>query len=143
MKRTVSLIIFYTEDWKILLQNRAFKKDPEVEWWFFWWWIEEWETPEQALIRETKEELSYELKEYEFIWKRETYSEKRWLQLDAYIYASPLKDINEFEQKEWKEMMLISPNDARNTLKMLKELDDDTLDIIEIYLDKILKNNLN
>jgi hypothetical protein len=62
-KRQVSLMIFYTPDKKILLQNRNFKWNPEIEWWYFGWWIEEWETKEEALIREIKD-----LEDYKFIW---------------------------------------------------------------------------
>lgn len=134
--RQISLIIFYTEDKKILLQDRKFKTNPLIEWSFFWWWIEKNENPEEALIRETKEELSYDLKEYKYIWTYKNYVPSLAREHEVFIFVSPLKDINEFEQREWEKMILVSLNEARK-LKMWKELDYEILNIIEKYFDSI------
>lgn len=136
--RQVSLIIFYTNDWKILLQSREFKKDPEVEWWYFWWSIDKWETPEQALIRETKEELTYDLKEYKFLWKHKWYIEKYDMEVECFVYISPIDNIKNFTQEEWKKMILVSIEEAKK-LKMLKAIDYKTLDMVEEELNLILK----
>lgn len=137
-QRRVSLIVFYTKDWKILLQDRAFKNDPKVEWGFFWGGIEEWETPEQALVRETKEELSFDLKDYKFIWTHKAADTNRSLEVEQFIYISPLNNINGFHQNEWDDMMLITPKEAKEKLKMDESLDHPVLDMIEKELMLIL-----
>ncbi|MGV8172097.1 MAG: NUDIX domain-containing protein [Candidatus Woesearchaeota archaeon] len=63
MIRNIAAIILYDAKKKILLQHR----DENIEhlpgyWAFFGGGIDLGETPEQAIIRETKEELDYDLK---------------------------------------------------------------------------------
>lgn len=60
--RNYSLIAFFNEDWNILFQNRKSISKIWEEYWFFGWWVEAWETFEEALIREIKEELNIDLK---------------------------------------------------------------------------------
>ncbi|MFT4244230.1 MAG: NUDIX hydrolase [Candidatus Woesearchaeota archaeon] len=68
MSRQVSIILI-DEFNKILLQHRD--NIPEIwnpgAWSLFGGGVEEGETFEEALIRETKEELNYDLKNFEFI----------------------------------------------------------------------------
>jgi 8-oxo-dGTP diphosphatase len=58
--RNVALIIFYDKDKRILLQDRRGISKLGAEWGFFGGEIENDETPEQAVVRETKEELCFE-----------------------------------------------------------------------------------
>lgn len=125
-----SLIVFYTEDKKILLQDRNFKEWNEWMWWFFWWTIERWETPEEAVVRETKEELTYDLKEYKYIWNHKNYVPYRNAEVEVFIFIAPLKNINDFEQREWDRMIVVSIDEARK-LNMRKEIAYDVLDIVE------------
>jgi len=60
-KREVSLLLFYNEKNEILMQDRRGHSKSGEEWGFFGGAIEEGETPEQALIREIKEEMNLDL----------------------------------------------------------------------------------
>ena len=63
MARNVAIIILYDQDKKILLQHRAEDAERLPGYWaFFGGGIEAGETPEQAVKRETLEELNYPLK---------------------------------------------------------------------------------
>ncbi len=111
--RRVSLIIFYNRN-KILLQYRGdFKKSFGEEWGFFGGKIEKGETPEQALLRETKEELDYNLKkdEYKFIGEITTRESRGRYDISShkFVYISPLKNkLSLFTQHEGSRMQLFS-----------------------------------
>jgi len=63
MKSKAALIILYDSGNRILLQHRTEDaKHLPGYWGFFGGGIREGETPEEAVIRETREELNYELK---------------------------------------------------------------------------------
>lgn len=70
---TIAAIILENSGGEILLYLRDNK--PTIpfphHWDLFGGYVEEGETPEQALIREVKEELDYDLKEYKFFKKYE------------------------------------------------------------------------
>jgi len=60
--RRVALIVFYDDEKRILLQYRkGINSKFCEEWGYFGGGIENGETPEQAVIRETKEELDFDL----------------------------------------------------------------------------------
>jgi 8-oxo-dGTP diphosphatase len=67
MKR-IAAIIFENDNGELLLYKRDNKPGiPFPQHWdLFGGHIEDGETPEEALVREVKEELNYDLKEYEF-----------------------------------------------------------------------------
>jgi len=72
MPRNVAIIILYDKDKKILLQHKADDAERLPGYWaFFGGGIEEGETPEQAVRRETLEELNYELKKLKLIMTQE------------------------------------------------------------------------
>lgn len=129
-KRKVSIIIFYTDDKKILLQDRTWKKNALAHWWYFWWWIEDGETKEEALVREVKEELTYDLKDYKYIWNYKNIVLTIETEVELFVFTSRLIDINEFEQKEWKWMWLFTIDEAKK-LDMTKELDYEVLNMLE------------
>lgn len=66
MKRSVSLLVPYTADLKILLQDRKSISKFGEEWGYFGGGIEENETPLDAVIRETEEELGLTLEKEHF-----------------------------------------------------------------------------
>lgn len=78
MIRNVAVIILYNKNKKILLQHRAEDAERLPGYWaFFGGGIEEGETPEEAVKREAREELNYELESpklimtQKFIWKED------------------------------------------------------------------------
>lgn len=58
-KRRVAVIIFYDEKKRILLQDRREISKRGEEWGFFGGGIEKDETPEEALVREIKEDKNH------------------------------------------------------------------------------------
>lgn len=71
MPRNVSIIILYDKDKKVLLQHRSDEAKRLPGYWaFFGGGIEAGETPEQAVKRETLEELDYVLDNPKLIWKQ-------------------------------------------------------------------------
>lgn len=117
LKRHVALIIFYDEQGRILLQDRRNRSKHGEEWGFFGGKIESGETPEQALIRETKEELTYSINDYKLVGTVEyVFSGGN---VECFLYIAPLGDKQEhFELKEGKGMQLFTFDEARK-LKMV------------------------
>lgn len=117
IKRKVSVIIFYNNRKQILLQARTGISKFGEEWGFFGGSIENGETPEEAIVRETKEELDYQLKEYFFF--NEFHCVKPGFDIILYVFITPLKnELKKFNQKEGKEMKLYSLKQAKK-LKMM------------------------
>lgn len=118
--RYVALIIFYDKDKRILLQDRRGIGKRGEEWGFFSGEIEDGETAEQAVVRETKEELDFDLKEYKYVG--EYGYDLSDLSVRCKIFISPLRDISKFKQKEGVAMKLFKFEDAEK-LKMVSEGD--------------------
>jgi len=132
--KEISQIIFYTPDQKILLQNRHGYSKWGEEWAFFGGRIESGESPEQALIRETKEELSYDIKEYESIGRTE-YLKPAGYKVIRHVFVSPLRDkTDKMEVKEGSGFKLFSIPEARK-LKMIYG-DNYTLDALEDFFNQ-------
>lgn len=125
--RKVSVIIFYDDKKKILLQDRRGISKLGAEWGFFGGRIEGKETPEQAVVRETKEELSFDLKEYKYIGEygyditedmKKNFPNFEFDKVVCKAFAAPLKDnLSKFKLKEGKNMKLFSLDEAKK-LKM-------------------------
>ena len=62
-----SILIFYTSDGHVLLQNRTSITIDSSEWGFFGGIHNPGEHPEAALCREIKEELDYDLSDFEHV----------------------------------------------------------------------------
>ncbi len=132
--RKVSLIIFYDENKRILMQNRKNMIKWGEDWGFFGGEIEKGETPEQAVLRETKEELDFNLKKYKYIGKTEG-KIKDLLYVIAHIYVSPIENkIKEFNQMEGKGMEFFSVGEAMQ-LKLAGEIDINILKKIGDYFE--------
>jgi len=116
-KRQVAVIIFYDDKKRILLQDRTGISKHGEEWGFFGGGIENDETPEEAIVRETEEELNYRLTEYSFL--KEVHYVNSEFDITLYGFIAPLKDkLKKFNQKEGKKMKLFSLEQAKK-LKMV------------------------
>ena len=116
-KRRVAVIIFYDEKKRILLQDRKSISKFGEEWGFFGGGIENDETPEEAVVREVKEELDYQLNNYSFL--KEVHYVTSEFNITLYAFIAPLKDkLKKFNQKEGKKMKLYSLEQAKK-LKMV------------------------
>ena len=129
--RKVALIVFYDEENKILLQDRRKISKRGEEWGFFGGGIEDGETPEQAVVRETEEELGYKLVNFEYIGNYKNTIDG--YTIDRHIFVSPLEDkLSKFTLYEGEQMQLFAINEAKK-LKMISG-DEDALDLVGKYL---------
>jgi 8-oxo-dGTP diphosphatase len=123
--RKVAIIIFYDDKGRILLQDRRGISKLGEEWGFFGGEIKEDETPKQAIVRETKEELNFDLKEYKYFGEY-SYDIKNqvsfpWDKVLCKVFIAPLKsNLSKFKQLEGKKMQLFSLEEAEK-LKMASE----------------------
>ena len=131
-KRNVAVIIFYDDKKRILLQDRRGISKVGEEWGFFGGEIDKDETPEQAVVRETKEELNFDLKEYKYVgeygYEIKESLKKKFDNFDfgavlCKVFIAPLKNnLYKFIQKEGINMQLFSLNEAEK-LKMVSDGD--------------------
>jgi mutator protein MutT len=141
--RNVALIIFYDDKKRILLQDRRGISKLGEEYEFFGGEIEEGETPEQAVVRETKEELNFDLKEYKYVdeygYEIEESLKKKFANFDfdtvlCKVFVAPLKNnLSKFKLKEGKKMQLFTLKEAEK----LKMVSDGDIEIVR-RLKKIL-----
>ncbi len=95
MKRDVSVILLYTTEGKILLQHRADDARRLPGYWaFFGGGIDEGETPLQAVVRETREELEYDLVDPECVMMQDLETGKK------YVYCAPFDSAQSITQHE-------------------------------------------
>ena len=109
MHRDVSLIFFFKDD-KILIQNRRDIRKGDEDWGFFGVGIMPGESPEEALVREIKEELDYNLAEYIFIRKSNHVFPGG--SFTAFSFIAPLPDLKMFNQKEGQGFLLVTEEEA-------------------------------
>ncbi|MEI6499173.1 MAG: NUDIX domain-containing protein [bacterium] len=127
----VALIVFYNNDGQILLQDRSQNSKIGEKWGFFGGHIEDGETIEQAVIRETREELGINIDDHIFIGNRDTMNDG--IVINHSIFVSPLADkAKEFNLQEGRGYKLFSVNEARS-LPMVPG-DEKVLDLVEQYL---------
>ncbi len=65
--KNLSLVIFFDRNGSILLQNRKSMSKYGEEWDYFGGKIESGESPEEAIVREIKEELEFNLRDFTFL----------------------------------------------------------------------------
>jgi len=111
MFRRVALIIFYDKQGRILLQDRTGLSKAGELWGYFGGGIEPGETPEQAVIRETREELSYTLKQCISAGIVKT-TDKRGT-IERHVFLAPLPSVKKLKQKEGKSMKLFTLREAK------------------------------
>jgi 8-oxo-dGTP pyrophosphatase MutT (NUDIX family) len=140
--RNVAAIIFYDNKKRILLQDRRGISKVGEEWGFFGGEINKDETPEQAVVRETKEELNFDLKEYKYVGDY-SYKVSESLKknfkfnfdiVSCKVFIAPLKNnLYKFKQKEGINMKLFTLEEAEK----LKMVSDGDIEIVR-RLKKIL-----
>jgi len=144
-QRTVSLIVPYARDGRILLQDRRDISKIGEEWGFFGGGIEDGETKEQALVRETKEELEINLHKdaYEYIGK----DALKWVDPKGikwtfyrHFFATKYESYSEeMNQKEGNNMELFTIKDAKKmNLFTPENPQDPALDMIQSFISKNL-----
>lgn len=142
MTRSVALAVFYTQDKRILLQDRHSISKAGEEWGWFGGGLEPGETPEQALIREIKEELTIDIVDPKPIGQDKIEftdpSGHHW-QVSRNFFAVPLEPYQDaFDQKEGNAMCLYTLNEAENlTLFIPKNPKDPFLPKIKSFLEML------
>ncbi len=114
---------------EILIQDRRGFKKPD--WWFFWWGIEDGETPLQAVIRETKEELDIDIEPNELVSLWEIGMQWNDDKIPRYFFLY-FTDQDTFTVLEWAGAEWMSFEKARE--KMLKT---EPLDILESKISEL------
>lgn len=135
--RKVSIMAFINDKWEIMIQKRwSYSKNWE-DYAFFGGWIDEWESHEEALIREMREELNLDIDigECIYLWEfTSTYPELDFQAIRNIYIQHTWKNADEFEVLEWEAAQFVTINEAR----LLKFPTDVTniLDLLETFLNK-------
>ncbi|MFH2020427.1 MAG: NUDIX domain-containing protein [archaeon] len=137
IKRKIAVWIAYTKNRKILLQDRLSISKFGEEWSFFGGKLEPGETKEDALKRELKEELNYNVSKFDFLgsFSKKYRNLKTNEMLDVTIYAFTTmieedKSLFEIHEGDGGEFFFIK--DARK-LKLGPQ-DQDILDELDVFL---------
>jgi len=114
-KISCSGVIFLTNDNKILLEDRRIINKHGELWSFFGGSMKEGETHEQAMRREIKEEMGYEIDNYNF-FKKYTFipSNNSNLELTYYMYTAQAPDIKSLNIHKKGGIKEFSPEEALN-----------------------------
>ena len=89
--RNVAVVVLYNSEGKILLEHRAETRDYYPGYWaFFGGKIEEGETPEEALRRETQEELGYTLTAPVFLLLQKIPAGEKHVYVERHAATGPL-----------------------------------------------------
>ena len=123
------------KDGKLLLQDRKNISKYWEEWSFFWWWIEAWEDSKQALIREIKEELDFDISSWEisYLWEIVHYTDF-WIEYHRFLYWIKIpENINIFDDKEWSWAYFFDLNKVLN-LKFNTNIDAEIFQLKNNFL---------
>jgi len=134
MANKVSLIVFL-EGNKILLQERKDFSRFGEEWAFFGGQIEDEETPEQALKREIREELDFELKEFK-MFKKYVHKMKEDHITEKNIFTAKFPGFDKIKLKEGSGMKLFTLDEAKK-LKLMPHDIEIIEDLSNLFKQKI------
>ena len=106
MERNVVLLILFNKEKKILLQHRALHMERLPDYWgFFGGGIEKGETPIEALRREIKEELRYNVKNPKLLLEQEfkyhDYWGVKYVYVEEHDENQELKPDEESQEMGW------------------------------------------
>ena len=90
----IATLCYVRNSWKTLMMHRV-KKEKDMHQWkwnWLWWKMEIWESPEECVIREIKEESWLELIEIDFKWMI-TFPAFDWMET-RYVYVFIWKKFN-------------------------------------------------
>lgn len=127
IKRKGAMILFCEGD-KIMFQDRRSYSKYGEEYGFFGGGIEEGESSEEALKREIKEELSIEIKNYEFFKHDIIFVKEVNGEIERFVFIAPVPDIEKLNVKEGK-IAIMNFKDSFN----LKMVSGDVELLKEIY----------
>ena len=132
MKKIASIIL-ENDNGEILLYLRDNK--PSIpfphHWDLFGGHIEKGETPEQALVREIKEELNIDLNDFKFFKKYECMEGDAYPNI-KYIYLGKInKSINQLKLKEGERLQFFSKDEIPN-VKFANILKDIVMDYLKM-----------
>ena len=133
MKKIVSIIL-ENDKGEILLYLRDNNLNIPFphHWDLFGGQIEEGETPEEALVREVKEELNYDLKEYKFFKKYDCFKGDAYPNV-KYVYIGNIdKPIDEIKLQEGEKLKFFPKEEIPN-IKFANILKDIVMDYINSY----------
>ena len=124
--KKIAAVILENDKGEILLYLRDSKPDIPFphHWDLFGGHIEGNETPEQALIREVKEELDYDLEEYKFYKKFECLEGDAYPNI-KYVYIGKIdKPVEELKLREGERLRFFSKEEILNVkfANILKEI---------------------
>ena len=111
MKRIVACCIFHTPDKKLLLQDREGVSKIGEKWGFFGGGVEPGETPDEAVVREIKEELDFDLTGHTF-FKHLTFTGDDRV-VDGHYYLKQIDNLSQFTQQEGEDMKLFTLSEAK------------------------------
>ncbi len=130
-RKRKALIVFFNPQKEVLLQDRRGISKMGEEWGFFGGGIEGDETPQQAVVRETKEELTYDLKEMQFLGEFTDALSDRII--ERHMFIAPIENSTSFILKEGKGMAWFSVEEAMK-LRMVSAGDFAVLEKLKMVL---------
>lgn len=138
-KRTIAIVIPYTRNGKILLQERTSISKWGEEWSYWGGGVDEGETKEEAARRELREELEFEIKELKYIGKCKKVLKRikpphdNW-ELTYEIFMTKVKeDLSQFKIHEGDNLHFFTIQDAKELI-MAPQIDRETLGLVEEFL---------
>ncbi len=123
-------LIALLEGSKILVQERKDRSKFGEEWAFFGGSVEEGETPEQAVRREVKEELGYDLKSFDFFKKYIHQMKPSWVS-EKTMFTAEFPGFEKVRLLEGSGMKLASLQTAKK-IKMMPGDEEIINDLIKL-----------
>ncbi|MBS3137149.1 dihydrofolate reductase [Candidatus Woesearchaeota archaeon] len=138
--KTNAIVILYTDDNRILMQDRRNIKKWGEEWGFWGGGVEHGETKEVAAIREIKEELDYDLKEFQYIGqvigvaKRFKLPHEQWHIVTEVFVTKISDDISQFIVNEGLAAQFFTIDEIKNII-LTPDIDLKILKLFEEFVD--------
>ena len=136
--KNLSLVILFDRNGKILLQDRKSMSKHGEEWGYFGGKIDSGESPEEAIVREIKEELEFDLKDFKLFGQYITYAKLlkngEMAEVNQHIFLKliNLDDFDKMVLHEGDGMSWFSIEEAKKL--NMAGLDPKVLDDFEVYL---------